>query len=831
MNLQQDYQNILKDIVLKRHKREDALPDDKKTNEFDPKIRFDDDLTASIRLFEKGYSLDDVISVLKKFSPMQSILKDKTGKAINIYINRVLGKVNKEYLHKADNSYQLASDLYKKRISNLEKKYKDYSRKNFDLYQDGQIALALVIKDGFSPEIVENVLRRNTIVKDADDAYFSSIRKSLDQASERYQKILSYNKKEMETESDIYRNFAKQYMTSSGIFLLSGADEQNILNNICSSIIDNIREDHPEFHDTKILDELMDNQIEPILRKGITEASPIFVEAGRDKDQYLSSCITDFTSNYEMKKRFSSSHYPVTQELYLERMKDLKEEIANFRDTHSIECMDALTAKELLDKRQNPINILRAITENTEYTPSKNSMFHSKKEYASFVLDCAKQSLHAEKEIINLEPYDELPKGKNFSELGISLKQLYQQVMRSRIDKTPSFQLELSEPFADRDAVEEIINTYPDISILKLKEAIIACSPRAQLPGISPNYADEIINSATKRLQRVESKLRDKAELQQEYNKQRGLATEGVYENKNPMGALKDGRIALKMLRRHINRDDVKTYLIALAKAAAITAPLMYADTILEHASAVLGKEQAIANFHPDANADQQSCVALYKTKMHELLVEKGQSQPSMDIQVAKELIKETSYTPEQIQQVILDHSPIAEEPGRDENYAEYVRHQAELEIQQEKEKMRRYIPVPNLEKSSDIDEEYKYQKQRVHEYAPFLNDHDQDMLIAKSLLASDYSKDEIMDELNYVHDKRGMSSDDFSDKDYLSDDISQDISSQDDKEMSYGLLILTEIETVITETITETLTEAASLVRTIDTPMSTDATTTEEEV
>ena len=70
MNLQQDYQNILKDIVLKRHKREDALPDDKKTNEFDPKIRFDEDLTASIRLFEKGYSLDDVISVLKKFSPM-----------------------------------------------------------------------------------------------------------------------------------------------------------------------------------------------------------------------------------------------------------------------------------------------------------------------------------------------------------------------------------------------------------------------------------------------------------------------------------------------------------------------------------------------------------------------------------------------------------------------------------------------------------------------------------------------------------------------------------------------------------------------------------------
>lgn len=849
MKLLQDYQSILKRIVLKRKEKEKNLPADKKTNEFDYNVRFDDDITAAVQLFEKGNSVDDVIDVLKNVSPIRKRLVNKEGKpdakAVAIYVNRVLAKVNHEFLRKSDNAFALASEVYKQRISNLEKKYEHYSKKNFGLYQDGQVALALVIKDGFSPDVIEAVLRRTTIVKDADDTYFATIRKSLDEAVDRYQKILAYNKDEMESEGDIYRNFAKQYMASSGVVLLSGADELNILNNICTNIIENVREDYPELNDAKSLDELIDSQIEPILRKGIIEASPVYVEAGRDKDQYLFGCITDFTSGYEMKKRFSSSHYPVTHELYLERMQELKEEISNFHATHTIECMDALTAKELLDKQQNPINILRAITENTEYDPSKESMFHSTKEYASFVLDCAKQSLHAEKEIINLEPYEELPKGKKFSELGITLQQLYRQVMRSRIDKTPSFQLELSEPFADRDAVEEIIHMYPDVTTMSLKEAIVECSPRAQLPGISRNYADDIINSAMKRLQRVETKLNEKAELQQEYNKLRGLATEGVYENKNPMGALKDGRIALKMLRRHINRDDIKKYLIALAKAAAITTAVTYAGNILNQASAVLEREQAIANFKPDMNADQQSCVALYKSKMHDLLTEKGQSQPSMDIQTTKELMKETSFTPEQIQRVVLDNSPIAEEPGRDENYAEYVRRQAELEIQQEKEKMKRYVPVPHLEKSDDIDEEYKYQKNKVHEYAPFLDEHDQDILIAKGLLASGFVKDKIEDELNFVHEKEEPSLNETSSGDehlYVHSDEDKDSKEQsssvgilqtplteENNTASYGFLILMEIEKEIAETLTETYSEEMSLVRTIDTTTTTTTTTTEE--
>lgn len=793
------YRNILKKQVISRQKKEVNLPEDKKTNENDYRVRFDDDITAAVLMLESGGTINDVEKVLRS-SPVRSSLKvkDANDKAMTIYVNRVLSRVNEEFMRRSKNSYNLATDVYKKRINNMTRKYENYPKEKFGLYHDGQVALAMVVKDGFSPEIVEAVLRRNTAAKDLDDSYFDRIRQSLDETLDRYDKISSYSKTNMENEGDIYRKFAKEYMDRTGVQLLSGSDEQNILNNIYTNLVQNIRSDRPDFNVQNQLDELMDAQIKPVLSKGIIDASPVYSEAGRDKDQYLSGALTNFSSAYEARKNFSKENFPVTQDMYLEKLSELKSEVADFEASHSQACMDAIIAKELLDKRQSPINIQRAISENTEYVLDKESIFDSKEAYAKDVVKCAKEALHAENEIINLEPYQELPSGKTFEELGITLKQLYQQVMRTRIDKTPSFQLELSEPFADRDAVEEILNRYPEMNILSLKETLLESSPRAHLPGMGMEYVDKIVKSAEKRLEIVNSKLHEKSELQREYNKLRGLSSEGVYEN--PMSSFKDGRIALKLLRRHIIRDDIKKYLIALAKTAAITVPaVVYAGNILDKASVVLAKEQAIRDFVPDPSADQQSCTAMYKARMHDLLQDKEQSQPSMDIKVMKELVQEDNFTTEQVQRVIADQSPVAQEPGRsDENYAEYVRRQAEIEMQQEKEKIKHFVPVPHLEKNEDIDKEYQYERSRVKEYAPDLSEHDTDCLIAKSLLASGFASAAIEDELDYVH---------------MSDDLNKDT----EEEMHYGKSILTEIAEEV-----ETLVQTTELVRTIETTTTT---------
>ncbi len=799
------YRNILKKQVMNRQKKEANLPEDKKTNENDYHVRFDDDITAAVLMLESGCTVNDVEKVLHN-SPVRGgslKVKDPNDKAMVIYVNRVLSRVNEEFMRRSKNAYNFATDIYKKRINNMARKYENYSKENFGLYHDGQAALAMVVKDGFSPEIVEAVLRRNSVVKDVDDSYFNRIRQCLDESLDRYKQIASYNKPNMENEADIYRKFAKDYMDRTGAQILSGADEQNIITNIYTNLIKNIKAEHPDFNSQSELDELMDAQIKPVLSKGIIDASPVYCEAGRDKDQYLFGALANFSSAYEARKNFSKAHYPVTQDMYLDKLSELKAEVKDFETSHSQACMDAIAAKDLLEKRQSPVNIERAICENTEYTLNESSPFDSREAYAKNIVKCAKESLHAENEIINFEPYQELPSGKPFEELGITMKQLYQQIMRSRIDKIPSFQLELSEPFADRDAVEEILNRYPETNILALKETLLDASPRAHLPAMGMEYVDKIVKSAEKRLEIVSTKLHEKDELQKEYNKLRGLSSEGVYEN--PMSSLKDGRIALKMLRRHISKDDIKKYLIALAKTAAITVPaVVYAGSILDKASVVLAKEQAIRDFVPDPDADQQSCATMYKARMHDLLQEKEQSQPSMDIKVMKELVQEDHFTTQQVQRVIADQSPVAQEPGRsDEDYAEYVKRQAEIEMQQEKEKLKHFIPVPHLEKDEDIDKEYQYEKDRIEKYAPDLSEHDTDYLIAKSLIASGFAAEAIEDELNYVH---------------MPDKLNQDTET-----INYGKNILTEI----TEETMDTLTQTAELVRTITTTTTTTETDT----
>ena len=74
-------------------------------------------------------------------------------------------------------------------------------------------------------------------------------------------------------------------------------------------------------------------------------------------------------------------------------------------------------------------------------------------------------------------------------------------------------------------------------------------------------------------------------------------------------------------------------------------------------------------------------------------------------------------YKTEQIQQVILDHSPVAAEPGRDENYADYVRRQAELKREKEKERIDNYIVVPRIQENRlTPHEEYEYLRNRAKE-------------------------------------------------------------------------------------------------------------------
>lgn len=709
---------------VREETREATLTQKKKTQ-----IVCDNDLTISIRMLESGYTVDEVIKAIKEASPFRQILPREDPRAMAVYIDEVLENVNKEWTHRASGSFDMARKSYDLRLRNLQNKYKNYKRENFGLYQDGELALDLVRRDGFTPEIAEAVISRYTPNQQADDSYFGTLHEGLAATLERYQEIAGFDRTQnIETEADVYRMYAKDFMEKTQTEILSGSDEQKILEAIYDRVVEGTQAEQPYYKEhPEAFDSMVDEHVLPLLRKGVVEASPVYTEPGRDRDQYVSGLLAEFQSNYEMRKQLSGERYPETLEKYQAKMRRAEEQMQAYLATHSQSYFDGVAAKELLQEHYAPANIVRSIAENTK-VETEAIGYPNRKLYAQYVLDCAERSIHAESEIKSISTIPELPKSRSADQLGVSATQLYQYMMKERLLAYPSFEFEMSEVNADRDAIEKLLNRYPDLSDAKLEQAIAEASPRAQLPGAEEGYARRVVREAKARLRKVRERAEQQDMLQKKYNTMRGISSQGV-QGDNPMNTLKDGHITIKMLRRQLPKDDIKAYLVSLAETAAIAAPLVYAQEILAMAQHVLDREHEIAAYKgmarvldktsPEASQQimpaQPSCTDTYMEKMHEEYEKKGFCQPAMDIRVMKDMLDDGRYKPEQIQQAILDHSPVAAEPGRDENYADYVRRQAELEREKEQERIENYVVVPRIQENElSPREEYEYQRKRA---------------------------------------------------------------------------------------------------------------------
>lgn len=708
-------------------------------------IDYNNDLTVAVRLLENGYDLENTITALKQCSPMVKSLP--TAKAVDIYVDKVLKNVNKVWLQRSGNAFAKAQASYNQRIDNLMSKYTSYEKSKVSLYQDGEIALALVLKDGYSLELIDKIIQKNTPNKNADNEYFIQLKECIAKTKNRYKEIENYDGK-LDTPADVYRRYANEYLQNTGTLILNAADEQKIIEKIYDSIINKLKLHKPEFTDNvDKIDLLIESQIKPFLKQAIAEASPIYTEPGRDSNLYVTSAVSEFENNCKAALRQSSICYPATLKSYLSKIKVCNEKVTEYISQHDEAFKDSLVAKELLEEHQAPVNIMRAIVENSSNKTSENI---DKSQYAKEIIAYAQDCLHAEKEIANLEQRPELLQQKTIAETGLTLKQVFQYMMKERLDAYPSFALEMTEPFADRDAVEKLIYRYHGFNKAALKRAIIEASPRAKLPGINKdNYAEQIIKDAEEKLKKIDKKQQYWAAIQQKFNILHGLASEGVYNKLNPMSSFKDGRIAIKMLRQKMDHSDIHKFLIKLADIEKIPAAIDYATEILTAAKLVLNKEAAISNYKAaDIN---NTCIDMYMKKMNCQYNGKGFIEPAMDIQTMKEILAETNFSANEIKQVILDNSPIAQEPGRDAGYAEYVANQVQLENKQQQEKMNRYVITPRLfiesfNKNSACEEEYIYQRKKMiaelkTDWLPAMV---MDSMLVKALLTAGYSANEL---------------------------------------------------------------------------------------
>ncbi|EHG22354.1 hypothetical protein HMPREF9334_00390 [Selenomonas infelix ATCC 43532] len=304
-NITVEYLDLLGKIIVERKKQDSGIPPQNRQAE-----NYENDLTASIRLLEKGYDVKSVMSVIRDKSPMTKLLPDV--RAMVLYTGKVMENVNDVWTMRAERSLLEAAGSYQRRIA--------AQRSTSAIRGDYQVGMAMILKDGFHLSLVEQVIRRSAMNRDADESYFNTLFSALSDGQSRYAEILAYDADTMHSEVDVYRKFAREYMDRTHTTILSSDDEQNIIETIYRDYMQRLQEEQPNYHrDTQRMMALLEEQVQPILRKAIILASPIYVEAGRNKKEYLAGTFSVIPESLGFDRQNESAYTNLTKGLAEEK--------------------------------------------------------------------------------------------------------------------------------------------------------------------------------------------------------------------------------------------------------------------------------------------------------------------------------------------------------------------------------------------------------------------------------------------------------------------------------------------------------------------------------
>lgn len=727
---------------------------------------FDLDLTAAVQLLQDGMPLKETLDALKNLSPMAA-RTDGDAQAMSYYLDKVLDRVNLEQRSHSANAYDLATESYKSQVVAYASQFQHYAPEDFGLFEEGHVALALMRKDGFSPEVVEAVLKKQSMRARNDSTYLSQVMSATKECLASYRQIDAIDPSTpVETAQEAYRLFAKNYATRTKTVIFSAQDEQAILGELADAMLQQYKNRAPSavtVETQKRYDADIEAQIKPFLESAL-KASPVSLEAGRDRDQYISALLLEFSSDYETKRNLSSKRYPLTKAMYLEKSQTYHDRLNLYDSMHEDSFYDAQIAKELLQEKQGPANIVRAITENSvtahSYIPEhaqKGSPeyldgLHQAEQYAKETLEMAKKSLRAEKAILSYERPAKLPEEASYQQLkslGITPRDLYLSCMQEGLKSKPSFILELSEPATDRDIVEKIFYRYPDVPRPLLRDAILEASPRAYLPGAPYNYVDRLFEQVDARLQKVAERHARENQDMKTLKTMRGLASHGAQIQTSEIGTYKDGRIAIKLLQQGRDEEDVTRFLLTMARSDNRENPHHYAVDVMDRAKKSVEREEKIRTYQkPTAPLETPSFYHAYLMRMQKLYQKKGFVQSESDVEAVTDiLLKEgKTFKKAELANGIAQYSPIAVEPGRDEKYAQYVTKESERRIKEAEAALDHYLVILRPDAIS-VEDEYTYQMKRLKDATILPYSEEMDEKIGQALLKK-YPEDQVEETL-----------------------------------------------------------------------------------
>lgn len=681
------------------------------------------DRKAVCQLLDQGYTIREVQQGLLKSSPFAQIIIEK--KFVQNYCDTVMNDINRERMLRSGKLYEIAKESYLKKSLAIQGKYANYS---FDEFQEGKVVISMLRDSGFFPEIVEAILEKHSRNPKADKAYVKQIMKHCNKAKENYLAI-DAAKCELRNAADCYRLFAREYLSATKTIFLNGRDEQKIVARMFSEGIS-----------------------EAEVVQALAEASPIAVEPGRKKENYVRSVLNATKESYQNKKAFALKNYPETLKAYLLKI-DSKDKLLKEKGYQGVvynrSYHDGIAAKALLEERHLISNIEKAIAEISPQAskPSEWSPNKTPQGYAKWIRIGAQKALAAEKAILD---FVERPiKQTSYKQLvaaGISAVELYKTAISERLAQYPSIALHLSDGFIDKDACEKILHRYPDIKIDDLKEAITEASPRAQLPGIPDIYPKLVLEDVQERQTKVQERKESQKEVQTEYMRRCGLSFEGVNAEAN-MLMYHDGRAVLEMLQSGIDQAEIKSALLSGLKIMRVDVkgPERYAETVIEGAKDVNLRIESVKQYKA-SEADQNQAENFYLKRLQQFYEKKNYVSSSMDIAIAAAMLSSGKFTDQHICNTIQTFSPTAAEPGRDDRYVTlFILIHAKEKLEQEKMKLKQYTVIPRIDRETLPEKEYVYHQKQMQEVVHLPISETMDLMIAAAMLEQGFKDKEVV--------------------------------------------------------------------------------------
>lgn len=689
---------------------------------------FEKDVHISLELIDKGYKLRDIQECLLNKSVFASEIKDKN--LIIAYCDRVMKNINKKRALQSGKLFELAQNLYLQKAAAIQGKYEGYHA--YNEFQEGKVIVSMLMESHFFPEIIEKVLRKSTQNKAVKniDAYVDLVMKQCTDVKKAYLAIAQALPKGMTKAADLYKLFAKEYLEKTHKIILTGKDDQKIIKRMFS-------------------EKMSGEQI----REALKEASPVSMELGRKSDRYIEVTMSVVSSEYEKKQHFLEKNYATTEEAYLRKITEKEQILKNKNYAHTINhnrsYYDGIVARELLQEKQYVPNIVKSIAIQSPLA-KKESIFNPQKtpeSYGRWIVNSVSRVLAAENKILNILSRN-IPKGYSWFDLkkqNVKLADLYQAAVKERIEVYPSTALNLEAGYIDKDACEKLVQRYPDLKKEELEEAIHEASPRAQMPGIPRDYPALVVEEVLDRMEKIQTKEVESKEIQKEYLQQCGLASEGVEAKANIMEYYQ-GRSATNMLISGVAASEVYQAVLEGAKAMEGVNPELYAQSIMSKAEKVKERlyDLEIINIQ-----NPETPKEVYQTKFQNMYKDEGMLSSTIDITIATELLLSGKCQADELKSIVEEISPMAVEPGRNQEYLDFIKSWAEAEFAQEKKKLETYELPPRVDPEKDIGKEYDYLLNDLEKQIRLPASKEFDVIVSRTLYEEGFSGEKVKQCLN----------------------------------------------------------------------------------